>query len=948
MTDIGEGALGRPGPVPGWSLLRLASAGMWLGVLGPVECAVGETAVEVSARLNRALLAALAVDRDRVTGIDELVDAMWGDEPPAAAEKVVRNRVSQLRALLTPPFIETVGVGYRLGSSVSVDTDAFEDVRQAGADRLALWRGMPFGEIAEWPPARAAAVRLGEMRAHLEEVAVAEQLDAGVDASGLVGGVESLVEAEPFRERRWALLMRTLYLAGRQHEALQAFQRARVLLRDELGLSPGAELLDVERSILNQEPSLRPTRAADRAVRPPRSADHQTSRLVGRGDDVEAVGGLLDEQRLVTVAGLGGVGKTSLARARATGWHDHHVVDLTSIDDAARVDETVARTLRIAATPNPRESIAAWSSTAPSCLLVLDNCEHVREAATGLADTVLGSGSGPTVLATSRVPLGHPDEAVYHLRPLARADAITLFRTRSERRHTTSRSDDDAVDQLCQVLSDVPLALELAAARATILSPTDMIRDLTAVTATTLRTARTRRSEPGGSGVLDVVAWAVRALSPDAALLFRRCAIFPGGFTMGAARVVVGGDLIGPALTDAFAEIAEASLIDVRFDAGTRYHYLDLVRQRADQLLDEAGERSLCEQRMVRWAVIETDGITYLDLDRLLAELPNLTAAAELACAQADVDAALRITGASFVVFLAQRAELIDSKLTAVQLPGAEQYDRFARSCGELVLPLLFLRADIPRARQFAELLLRDHPDSRSAGWAHFVLGHIEGNLERERRALALAHSWHDPLLQLYASSVLIDNLGQGGADDAWDLVRDDDRVAAEIDEPWARVMSILVRGMAYCQVDPDAALVHLERGAEMADRYGFTAYAGTARALTGLAGNTADPRTRLELTRRSLIDADRAGVPWIAVIALGRLARTLLEMGRPDRAAIFAGAGYARFGSTTERGTRAYQIDREDYRAHLTMYDLGATMDIDELVALIDDCLAGLDDQPA
>ncbi len=287
---------------------------MWLGVLGPVECVVGGKAVDVSGRLNRALLAALAVDRDWVTGIDELVDALWGDEPPAAADKVVRNRVSQLRGLLTPEFIETVGVGYRLGSSVGVDTDEFEDARRAGADRLALWRGVPFGEIAEWPPARAAAVRLGETRAHLEEVAVAEQLDAGIDASALVGGVESLVDAEPFRERRWALLMRTLYLAGRQHDALQAFQRARALLRDELGLSPGAELFDVERAILNQEPSLRPNRAADGAVQAPRSSDLRTSRVVGRRDHQELAdpGDSGDGAAVLTFLVTGLVGSTAL------------------------------------------------------------------------------------------------------------------------------------------------------------------------------------------------------------------------------------------------------------------------------------------------------------------------------------------------------------------------------------------------------------------------------------------------------------------------------------------------------------------------------------------------------------------------------------------------------------------------------------------------------------
>jgi len=502
---------------------------MWLGVLGPVECVVGDRTVDVTRHLSRAVLAALAVDRDQVTGIDELVDALWRDERPAAAEKVARNLVSQLRGLLTVGFIDTVGAGYRLGPAVDVDVRDFDDSQRAGLERLAMWRGAPFQDIAEWPPARAASVRLGELRAHLEEVAIAEQLDAGVDASLLIGRVEVLVQAEPFRERRWALLMRTLYLAGRQHDALQAFQRARLLLHDELGLSPGAELLDVERSILNQEPSLRPAGAT--ATVTTRAVGPTTSRLVGRGDDVEAVRALLDEQRLVTVAGLGGVGKTSLARTIADGWRDHHVVDLTAVDDPARVDETVARSLRLAVGADARESLAAWSSTAPPCLVVLDNCEHLGEAATTTIDAIFAAGVGPRVLAASRVPLGHPDEVVYHLRPLARPDAIDLFRTRAGRRHSTNPSDDNTIGRLCQVLSDVPLAVELAAARSSILSPADMIGDLTTVTAAAPRTTRTRWSEPGG-GVVDIVSWAVRALSPGAVMLFRRCAVFPGGFTM--------------------------------------------------------------------------------------------------------------------------------------------------------------------------------------------------------------------------------------------------------------------------------------------------------------------------------------------------------------------------------------------------------------------------------
>jgi len=912
---------------------------MWLGVLGPVRCVVGGKTVEVTRRLNRAVLEALAVDRDRVTGIDELIDALWGDEPPAAAEKVARNLVSQLRGLLGAGFVETVGVGYRLGVAVEIDARAFDDPRRAGVERLALWRGEPFADVVEWPPARAAARRLGELRAHLEEVAVAEQLDAGVDPSSLVGDIEVLVDAEPFRERRWALLMRTLFLAGRQHDALQAFQRARLLLRDELGLSPGAELLDVERSILNQEPSLRPAPPRPSSLAS-RGVSATPPRLVGRDDDITAVKSLLDEHRLVTVAGLGGVGKTSVAQVVAEDWVDHHVVDLMTIDDASQVDETVARSLRLAGGTNVRESIVAWSTGASPCVVVLDNCEHVREAASTVADAILDAGTGPSVLTTSRIPLGHPDESVYHLRPLARPDAIELFRTRATRRHTTNRADDESVGRLCQLLSDVPLAIELAAARSSILSPTDMIRDLTTVT-TTLPSSR--RSEPGD--VVDVVAWAVRALSPDAALLFRRGAVFPGGFTMDAARRLTDGDLSGPGLVDAFAEIAEASLIEVRFDAGTRYRYLDLVRQRADQLLDEAGERKMSQERMVRWAVAETDNITYNDLDRLLAELPNLVAAAEHACSNADTDAALRITGATFVLVLAQRDELLDHKLAAVQLPGADRHERFSRSVGELIFGLYVERGDLAQARAFAEMVLRDDPDGRTAGWAHFALGHIEGDLAHTRAALALARRWRDPLLQFYSSSNLIDNHGRGGATDAWDLVRDNDRVAAEIDEPWARILTTVVRGMAYCQLDPQAAMVHLERAAEMADRAGLTVYSTTARALTGLAGTSASPRRRLELLRRSLLDADHAGINYLRVLSLDRIARTFAELDHPERAALFAGAGFACWGSSAETGTGLYRIDRDDHLEHTSTYDLGATLDTTELVAIIDHMLDELPD---
>ena len=201
--------------------------------------------------------------------------------------------------------------------------------------------------------------------------------------------------------------------------------------------------------------------------------------------------------------------------------------------------------------------------------------------------------------------------------------------------------------------------------------------------------------------------------------------------------------------------------------------------------------------------------------------------------------------------------------------------------------------------------MLNADPRSRSAGWAFFVLGHIEGNLEHFRQALALARRWRDPLLRFYTTCLIVDNAGRGGAADASELVIESDLVAAEIDEPWAHIMATMIRGQAYCRINPDAALVHLERAAEMASRCGIDAYATASRALAGLAGGADHPRARLEMTRHGLIDADRAGISYLTVLALASIARTLTEMDRPDRAAVFAGAAYARFHTSAGTATR-------------------------------------------
>ena len=308
------------------------------------------------------------------------------------------------------------------------------------------------------------------------------------------------------------------------------------------------------------------------------------------------------------------------------------------------------------------------------------------------------------------------------------------------------------------------------------------------------------------------------------------------------------------------------------------------------------------------------------------------------------MEAALRISSASWTLTTAQRDDLLETTIDALRMPGASDHERYADTCGELAMSLFASRGDLAGARHFAERALAAAPDSRAAGWAMLTLGHLEGEPAHLRRALDLARRWGDAELQFYVSCMIVDNASHSGAADAWDIVRETDHLARDIDRPWARILATIVRGQAHCQLDPEAALVHLERAAEMAERCGLTAYATVARGVAGLAGPSADPRARLATTRQGLLDADSAGMSYLTWLALARIARTFEELGHGDRAALFAGAARARFHSTTETGTRLYQIDRADHPDHLTEFDLGATMEIGELLARLDTWISELD----
>jgi DNA-binding SARP family transcriptional activator len=227
-------------------------------ILGPLEVVEDGHTVDVGAAKQRALLAVLLLNANRVVSRDELIEALWGERAPGTAQKALGVYVSQLRKALGRERIRTRAPGYELRLEPGeLDTERFEELVSEGrlAEALRLWRGHPLADFAYEPFAQAEIARLEELRLACLEERIDRDL-ARARHAALVGELEALVRAHPLRERLRAQLMLALYRSGRQAEALEAYQAGRRLLADELGLEPGAALRELQRAILGQDPSL--------------------------------------------------------------------------------------------------------------------------------------------------------------------------------------------------------------------------------------------------------------------------------------------------------------------------------------------------------------------------------------------------------------------------------------------------------------------------------------------------------------------------------------------------------------------------------------------------------------------------------------------------------------------------------------------------------------------
>lgn len=593
---------------------------MRFGVLGPLAVrTAGGAPVAVPETKVRLLLADLLAHAGEPVGVDRLIDDIWGDRPPADPRSALRVKVSQLRRVVGRELVLHSARGYIL-HAVDVDTADFERLlASAGSspdpstkaalltDALALWRGEPFAEFAGEHFARPAITRLGELRlAAVEELAEA-RLELGEHAR-VAADLAALVAENPTRERLRAAYLLALYRSGRQAEAVEGYAEHRERLRDERGLDPGPAMAALHRAMLAQDAALLP------APRPRLPA--APNPLLGRDAALAALTALLGDARLVTLHGPGGVGKTRLALAAGvTAFAELGALAVGAPQEA--VASVVAAALGV------RDLFAADVTG----LLVLDNCEHVLDAAAGLVARLLRSAPGLRILATSREPLNVAGEHVHPVVPLAQADAIRLFTARAG---GMARADDEHVAEICRRLDGLPLALELAAARVRGLGVegvAERLGDRFALLATGTRDAPARQRT-----LRAVVDWSWEPLIPGEKTLLRSLSVFAGGADLSAVEAVCGTS------ADVLARLVDRSLVTTVHSGGrARYGLLDTVAAYGLERLRESGEEAAVRERHRSYftALAETQAARLRGPDQLAAlavldaETPNLRVALE-------------------------------------------------------------------------------------------------------------------------------------------------------------------------------------------------------------------------------------------------------------------------------------------------------------------------------
>jgi predicted ATPase/DNA-binding SARP family transcriptional activator len=911
-------------------------------ILGPTVLRDGAREVALGGSRRGALLALLALHANRPVATEQLVQELWDGNPPGGATATLHSHISGLRRVVGVERLRTRAGGYELVvAGDELDATLFEAEMAAGRTALARgdaraaaqtlgralarWRGPALADAAGASWASAEVARLEELRAAAHESLLEARLMLGENAE-VAALAEAAVAAHPLRERLWASLMRALYRGGRQADALQAYQRLRSRLSEELGIDPGEDLVALELAILQHDPSLdgpRPVGTALDAV--PTNLPEVPTSFVGRDVELDRLLTRLAAARLVTVTGPGGVGKTRLAleaarRATSTYPDGVFLCDLAAVTVGSAVPDALASVLRVQQRTGRVvvERLVEFLQS-KQVLLVIDNCEHVVDAVAATAEQLITRTASVNIVATSREPLAIAGEQRLPIEPLPvplgdeDADEVASVRLFADRAAAVQPSFAldlatlPLVRELCRRVDGLPLAIELAAARLAARTLAELVHDLEDRLDTLSGGRRTDHARH--RSVQALIGWSYDLLSDEERRLYEQLSVFAGGFTTNAAAAV--HEVPTGVGTDLLEALVVKSLVVARpVGDTTRYRLLEPLRRDAEQRLRHRGDLDQTRRRHAGWAIglaeaadaglrtaAESAWVARVD-----ADLANLRAAHHWSLTAGDADVALRLsaalywyatsTGPSEVFGWAERAS-----------------HRFAASRHPLLATVLasagigaWRRGDVARARDLAERAIeaaRGHEPAAARlplqvlGDVGVLEGHCDRAVECYRRAAALGHACGDPLQTVTDIGNTALALGyMGNCRDAREEAAAAAALAATTDIPTARAWAAFVAGEVRLDDAPEEAARLLQEAIDEADVAHNTFIAGVAGlSAVSVQARVGDPHEALRRYPALLDHFQRLG-GWMQLwLTIRTLVETFARIGRDEEAAILYGA---------------------------------------------------------
>ncbi len=552
-------------------------------------------------RQARRLLVFVLTRSRRSASIEEIIDGLWGESPPRTARETVHVLVSRIRKAVGASAVERIPSGYRITLALDLDRflAAFETAERLRridpaaalavvADALTRSGGAIFGEFANEPWLSASVNMFLERRRTAEELWSGLQLEIGA-AAEVIHHLEDAAAREPLREIRWEHLVTALYRAERQSDALGAYDRARRHLRESLGLEPGPALRAVYRAVLDH--SMGPTAFASVLA----TISTRGDAFIGRSGELVEVDRLLDSGRLVTVVGLGGMGKSRLVGETCHRWLSAgHRVQRTAVlrgmDEEALARSLVMAGSRRSADTDVTAVIQCVELARETDLLIIDAAEHSIEAVRQLASHLLSAAPTVRLLVTSRVPIGLGAESMLTLNALSLdggpdSDAYRLFADR------LGVEVDDLGDGsrrefglMVAKTAGIPMLVEMAAATF------DPLKASVSAEPSGRRTAA--RADP----VMDAIGEALDLVEPAARELVDALAVLPAGMSTMAIERWVGDATVARRL---LWQLRTVRLVTTRISTGgARYRVLDpvgegLVKALAESDLQRIGERAI-------------------------------------------------------------------------------------------------------------------------------------------------------------------------------------------------------------------------------------------------------------------------------------------------------------------------------------------------------------------